>query len=396
MKIAFVVQRYGEEVNGGSELHCRMMAEKMTNHFEIEVITTCALDYVTWQNHYEPGASVINDVNVKRFPVDFPRNNEKFNAFSQHILNGKSSESEQLQWMDLQGPHSSKLLDYLKEAQETYDLIVFYTYLYWPTFHGSKIVPEKNILVPTAHDEPPIYLDIFKESFLNPQGLIFLTNAEKNFVNSHFNNKHIQNIVLGIGIEKLEVTEQQLQDFKNKYGLTNKYVLYAGRIEPAKGCDTLLEYFERFSTDNPDIDLVLIGKEVMSVPKHEHIKSLGFLSDEEKNTAIKGAQVLLMPSQYESLSIAALEAWQLQTPLLVNAKSEVLKEHCLESKGGLYYDGPEEFAASLSKLLNDSSLRRSLRINGKKYVQENFRWSKIEKRFTDFMHKISNTVKQVR
>ena len=54
-KIAFVNQRYGLEVNGGSELLCRQMAEKLSEIYDVEVITTCALDYVSWENHYAAG-----------------------------------------------------------------------------------------------------------------------------------------------------------------------------------------------------------------------------------------------------------------------------------------------------------------------------------------------------
>ncbi len=54
MKVAFVVQRYGLEISGGAELHCRWVAEHMNKHWEVEVLTTKALDYITWKNHF-PG-----------------------------------------------------------------------------------------------------------------------------------------------------------------------------------------------------------------------------------------------------------------------------------------------------------------------------------------------------
>jgi hypothetical protein len=48
MKVALVVQRYGPEVHGGAETLARRMAELLAEHVELEVLTTCAIDYLTW------------------------------------------------------------------------------------------------------------------------------------------------------------------------------------------------------------------------------------------------------------------------------------------------------------------------------------------------------------
>ena len=55
MTLAFVVQRYGLEINGGAELHCRWVAEHMARHWDVEVLTTRAHDYITWADHYPDG-----------------------------------------------------------------------------------------------------------------------------------------------------------------------------------------------------------------------------------------------------------------------------------------------------------------------------------------------------
>ena len=56
VKLAVVVQRYGADINGGAELHARYVAEHLARHAEVEVLTTCARDYVTWRNELPPGA----------------------------------------------------------------------------------------------------------------------------------------------------------------------------------------------------------------------------------------------------------------------------------------------------------------------------------------------------
>lgn len=389
MKIGFVVQRYGLEVNGGSELHCRLLAEKMSAIFDIEVLTTCALDYITWQNYYKPGLTTINNVKIRRFKVDHPRNINKFNHFSKKIFGKKSTIKEQLEWMDLQGPYCPDLINFLKSNNNSYDLIIFYTYLYWPTFNGLKIAPHKSILLPTAHDEPPIFLDIFKESFSKPKAFIYLTEPEKQFVNNKFNNQDKNSITIGMGVDDFEIHEAVNKSIKEKYSLPQKYVLYAGRIAEAKGCDHLFEYFINYAKKDEIISLVLIGKEIISVPKHPRIISLGFVTEEDKHYLMNNCELVVIPSEYESLSIVAIEAWQLKKPILANAKSAVLKDHCLQSNGGLYYNNHEEFTLCLDKILKQPNLGHSLGLAGWKYVEKNYNWSAIKQRFSKFIKTIS-------
>lgn len=81
-KIAFVVHRYGIEVNGGAEMYCRVMAEKLKDRYDVEVLTTCALEYTTWEDYYPQGLADINGVKVRRFKVDYARNTEEFNKIN--------------------------------------------------------------------------------------------------------------------------------------------------------------------------------------------------------------------------------------------------------------------------------------------------------------------------
>ena len=200
-KVAFVVQRYGLEVNGGAELLCRQVAERMAKYWDVEVLTTCAIDYMTWQNEYPPGPTTVNGITVQRFPVDVPRDVAAFNQLSDSVLVGGAGRDAELQWMKAQGPFSSALLDYLQHHHQTYDWFIFFTYLYASTFFGLPLVADRSILVPTAHDEPPIYLEIFRDLFSLPKVLIFNTTEEQDFVNQRFGTQHILQDVVGVGVE---------------------------------------------------------------------------------------------------------------------------------------------------------------------------------------------------
>src|SRR3974377_684657 len=181
-RIAFVVQRYGVEVNGGAELHCRWVAEHLSRHLPVDVLTTCAVDYQRWSHEYPAGRSELNGVSIQRFAVDRPRDRRRFQSLTQKVLSGPHTADDELVWMREQGPMSSDLLEFLSANSQKYEAVVFFTYLYATTYYGIQQVPERALLVPTAHDEPPIYLDLFRPVFTKPRFIIYSTETERRFV----------------------------------------------------------------------------------------------------------------------------------------------------------------------------------------------------------------------
>jgi glycosyltransferase involved in cell wall biosynthesis len=381
MKLAFVVQRYGLEVNGGAELLCRQIAEHLSKDFTIEIITTCAIDYVSWKNEYPEGDSSLNNVTVHRFPVDYPRDNLKFNQFSEKVFQHLHSIDDEIHWMRLQGPYSTKLLEFIENNANTYDFFIFFTYLYCTTFFGLPLVKDKALLVPTAHDEPPIYLSIFESLFLLPKALIFSTDEERNFVNLKFKNESIPHDIIGTGIDVPDTIDPIV--FEQHYGL-KKFIVYVGRIDESKGCKELFNYFIRYKIENPiSLKLVLIGKAVMEVPNHPDIFPLGFVSEQDKFNCIMASELLVMPSRFESLSIVLFEAWHCNKPVLVNGNCEVLKGQCIRSNGGLWYSNYEEFKECLETLLKNHNIGKILGENGKRFVDENYSWEIVEEKYLE-------------
>lgn len=375
-KIAFVIHRYGLEVNGGAEAYCRIMAEKLKEFYEVEVLTTCALDYMTWKDHYLEGSIEINGITVRRFKVDYSRNVAKFNKINEKmVMNLNRTKEEEEEWVKEQGPTSSALINYISSHKEKYDTFLFVTYLYYHTVKGLEVVKDKAILIPTAHDEPPIYYNIYKEIFNMPRAIVYLTEEEKVFVQNKFKNQYIPSDVIGMGIDIPESTDEEA--FKSKYNLDN-YMIYVGRIDESKGCKEMFEYFSKYKQETKDdIKLVLMGKPVMDIPKHPDIISLGFVSEEDKYNGIKGAKIFILPSQYESFSIAMLEALAEAVPALVNGNCEVLKGHCIRSNGALYYTNYEEFKVILDLFVEHKKLRSEMGKNGQKYIACRYRWDAI-------------------
>jgi len=165
--------------------------------------------------------------------------------------------------------------------------------------------------------------------------------------------------------------------FRRRHRLHGPIALYGGRIDPGKGCEELIEYFSSYVQDGGDASLVLMGVKLMPLPEEPFLHFAGRLPDNERLQALEAATVVVVPSPYESLSLLALESFAVGTPILANARSEVLVDHCHKSNAGLYYADRDEFGECLRLLMADHRLRAALGHNGRAYVRRNYRWDVI-------------------
>ena len=413
MRIAFIVQRYGTEILGGAEYACRLMAERLAERHEVEVLTTCARDYVSWQNEYPEGSDRIRGVTVRRFANSQTRDIEAFNRYSDWIFQNPHETADEMEWLKQQGPWSPGLIDYLKRHHKQYESLIFFTYLYAPTVLGLQIDPARSILIPTAHDEPPIHLGIYRDVFRLPKVIGYLTEVERQFVNSTFERGAVLEETVGCGVDfpqhhaypksaaddapgQPDAGQSEADDaaassgdrfqshvttrgasFRRRHRIHGPFALYGGRIDPGKGCEELIEYFSTYVNDGGDASLVLMGLKLMPLPEEPFINFAGLLSEQERLQALEAATVVICPSPYESLSLLALEALSVGTPILCNARSEVLVDHCLRSNGGLFYADRDEFTECLKLLVADERLRAAMGRAGRDYVRRNYRWDVV-------------------
>jgi glycosyltransferase involved in cell wall biosynthesis len=387
MRIAFVVQRYGLEVNGGAELHCRWVAEHLKKYAEVEVLTSKAADYITWKNHYERDEEMVNGIPVRRFPVTRVRNPERFGRLQDRLLRREHTEAEELRWLDEEGPRVPGLIDHLKSRPGAYDHVIFFSYRYYHSYWGVKAVPGRSILVPTAERDPIIGLSIFRDLLRRPRAILYNSLEERKMINDISGNEAVPGDVVGVGT--VVPGRSDGEAFRRKHNISGPYILYLGRVDENKGCSRLFDYFIRFKRESGSgVKLVLAGTSVMQVPSHPDIHYLGFLGDEEKFDALAGADLLVMPSFYESLSMVTLEAWALGKPVLVNSLCGVLKGQCLRSNGGLFYENYPEFREALTLLLSSPRLRGALGENGRRYYEANYSWEVIERKYLALLNRL--------
>jgi glycosyltransferase involved in cell wall biosynthesis len=395
VKLAVVVQRYGADINGGAELHARYVAEHLSRHAEVEVLTTCARDYVTWRNEYPAGVEHLNGVAVRRFPVDYERDVKLFARRSEHVFGQQHSFLDELKWLDSEGPKSTPLLSHMGSAEAAYDYVFFFSYRYYHAYHGIRTVPHRAVLVPTAERDEAIGLAISPRTFRAVRALMYNSPEERRLIQTVSNNHDVPGVVVGIGSEIPERPEPER--FRQKYGITGRFALYVGRIDQNKGCRELFSFFLNALQVLPrGFSLVLIGKEIVPVPDHPRIRHLGFLDDQDKFDALAAADLLLMPSYYESLSMVALEAWALGKPVLANGKCEVLRGQCIRSNGGLYYETQAEFIETLRAIAESRMLNAAFGSNGRRFFQRHYSWPVIERKYLDMLSRLSEDDKSVR
>ncbi|GAA3402995.1 glycosyltransferase family 4 protein [Paenibacillus hodogayensis] len=389
-RVAFVVQRYGLEVNGGAEYHCRLIAELLADEFDVDILTTKALDYMTWEDFYETDIEIINNVTVRRFSSK-TRDVKRFNQFSEKLFRDVETSTffSEMEWIRLQGPECNDLLDFLGKHKNEYSAIFFFTYLYYTTFFGLQVVPEKAVLIPTAHDEPPIYLKSYKSLFYLPRFILYNTHEEKQLIDRISPQSNRSSEIVGVGAYTPQV-ELSYHEFLEKYHIESPYIVYVGRIDESKGCKEMFEFFLKYKVERKTkVKLLLIGKSVMDIPVHPDIVSLGFVSEEDKFAAISNAECLVMPSKYESLSMVVLESFLMKKTVLVNGHCDVLRGHCERGNSGLFYTDYEEFKACLELLIQEPALSSRLGVNGYKYATQNYDWNVIKEKYVHVIEVVS-------
>jgi glycosyltransferase involved in cell wall biosynthesis len=370
MKVAFVVQRYGAGVDGGSEAHCRAIAERLAPELDLEVWTSTARDYLTWANELPAGTSLENGVRVRRFPVASRRRVRSFGRLSERLYRTPHTLEDEIDWMQRQGPRVPALLDALRAERDRFDAFVFYTYLYYPTAFGLPLVCEKSVLVPTLHDEPPAHFALFHPVFHLPRAIIWNTPEERDTAVRLFRLAP-EGEIGGIGIAPIDASRDS---FRSSRGL-GEYLLFLGRIDVFKGVPELLDHFARYRRERGGLELVLAGKTYMKIPRAEGVHAVGYLDETEKQEALAGALATVSSSSFESLSIVTLESWSAGTPVLATANGDVVAAQCRRSGGGLVYGSYEEFRDAVDRLRAGEA--RSLGEAGRRWTLAECGWPKV-------------------
>ncbi len=333
-RVAFVVQRFGPQLTGGAEAHAREVALRLAAHADVEVLTTCAKDHLTWANELPAGVEHDGALTVHRFPVRRPRAMRPFNRLSDGLFGRPQDFVAETHWLAEQGPVSPQLLSAIAARRDEFDAFAFFTYLYAPTAWGVPLVADKALVVPTAHDEPPLRFGALRDVFEAPRVLLCNTPEEVQLIEAEFP-RVVERRVVGVGIEPLRGKPNR---FREQFGVDGPYVLYLGRMEAGKGVLDLVARHRALVRDFHDAPtLVLMGSGEVS-PRGHRVLCTGRVDEQTKWDALSGALAVVVPSRYESLSLVTLEAFASGAPVLGNAACAVVAGQLARSGGGVTFD----------------------------------------------------------
>ncbi|TGK11580.1 glycosyltransferase [Leptospira fletcheri] len=414
-RLAIVTPIFSDRISGGSERLIFSYTLMLSKFYEVTVLSTRTLDYITWKNQipvkeltpvqlgpdtekkisseWLPADSE-NRIRILRFSVDKERNIRKFNKFSDKVLKERpyssfltgtftSQEDREWTWIDMQGPYCPDLIQYIETNERDYDLFIFISYLYYPMVHGLPLVAKKSLVIPTLHDEPPAKLSVYKNLFKDDSAYSFNTPEERNLFENIYGFSPSIEAVIGMHLEIPDQSSTLRKPAKIEDSPCD--FLYVGRIDEGKGVSELVDFFGEWQSRSGRKDRLLLAgkgdtKLMHKLTKNPFVSALGFLEESEKARHIAEADLLINPSPMESFSIILMEAWIRRTPVLVNGRSDVLRGHCIRSNGGLYYVDRESFIATAEYLVSHPKEREAMGISGSRYVELNFNPETVEKK----------------
>ena len=420
MKFAFVTPRYGAEISAGPEHACRLLAEQVSQRHDVDVLTTCARDPLTWKNETGEGADRVRGVLVRRFPTNQYHDQIGFQQASRRVFAGGQSRQEEIDWTRRLGPSSPALIEFLKRQHKNYDAIVFFSLLHYTTVQGLPVAPERSVLFPYLQLQPALRLGLWPELLRSARGVGYFAAAERKLARRYLGVSPPGEEIVGIGVDSApqQSYPRHQQDpadnpvsedaggedeedaspadylagrgipFRRRHRLYGPFVMYGGRVEPDNGCEEMLEYFDSFSASDGDTALVLMGVKMMKLPEAPYLRLAGVLPDRERMVAYEAADVTISPAGQDLLAQPVLESFAVGTPVVAAAMNEAAVEHCRRANAGLYYATRDEFVEALRTITSNHRLREKMGENGRQYVRQHYRWDAVLGRFERLVSRV--------
>jgi len=170
--------------------------------------------------------------------------------------------------------------------------------------------------------------------------------------------------------------EKELRRVRQKYGINQNYILSVGAIQPRKNLPRLLEAYALLRRSQPEVNLpklVLVGKcawlydetlrKIEELGLGNQVTLTGYVPEADLPALYSGANCFIYPSYFEGFGLPPLEAMKCGVPVIVGNRTSLPE---VVDDAAILVDPFEvgDIAAGISKVINDSKLRSSLRSKG--------------------------------
>jgi glycosyltransferase involved in cell wall biosynthesis len=420
MKFAFITPRYGAEITRGGEHVCRRLAEALAERHDVDVLTTCARDEDTWKNEYPEGADRIRGVLVRRFSAGGARDADGLRNLTMRLSTTAHTRADELERIRRTGSVSSGLVEFLKRHHRNYEALVFFSYWAGTTVHGLTVAPDRSVVFPCATLDPALRFGIAQDSLATAAAVGYCSPSERRIVRAHFRRHPRAEEIVGVGIDAVpEAQYPRLQQeplpspedeepgsmeaaaapahlsgrgvlFRRRHRLDGRFALYGGRVDSNNGTEELLEYFDAFAAQDGDTVLVVMGVKMMKLPPEPWLRLAGVLPERDRMVAMEAADVAIVPDPDDLVAAQVLESFAVGTPVLASAMNGAAVDHCRRSNAGLYYANGDEFVGALRLMMTNNRLRDALGRNGRRYVQQHYRWDAVIARFERLVGRVKS------
>lgn len=391
-KIGFVIPWFGMDIPGGAEAELRGLTMHLAEAgVELEILSTCVKEFsADWnEDYHKPGISVEGGMTVRRFRVR-KRDAEAFHKVNIKLMrNEMPLKKEEEKIFAEEMVNSPDLYEYIERHKEEYGLFVFIPYMFGTTYYGIQRCLDRAVLIPCFHNESYVYMEIFKEQFPKAAGMIFHAEPEAELARRVYDLSGVNYAVLGEGVYT-DITYNGGR-FREKYSISDPFILYAGRKDVGKNIYTLIHNFVEYKSRNSNgLKLVLIGGGSVFIPEpaQKDVYDLGFVDIQDKFDAYAAAELLCQPSKNESFSLVVMESWLCERPVLVHEECAVTSYFSRQAGAGLYFNNYFEFEGAVNYILNHKETASEMGKQGRKFVIDNFAWDVIVKKYTAYFEKL--------
>ena len=364
-RVAIVSMRYGDDFAGGAEWSLRRIAAALHRAGNlVEVFTTCTRSENNWSNEL-PAGTTAGDIPVHRFRLGAHERRRHLDSVQAiHECAGNVPADVEKAYLE-HSLHSPELIEVLRNRQNEFDAVIVGPYLFRLTWEVARAVADKTLLLPCFHDEPLAHLAAWPETYERVAGILYHSKEEQELAQTDLGLNHPHAVVIGTWLESATTHNSQLTTHHSP----DRYVVYCGRYSRQKEVPRLLDYARRYSEQHSGrFTFAFMGQGEVPIPREKWARDLGFVSDQEKNRVLAGADALAQLSRFESLSLVALEAWAVGTPVIASRACPVLAGHIERSGGGQAVADYPTFAAVLNDLWEHPNAWHARGRQGQEYL----------------------------